>query len=143
MSNKFISEFLHHCFTKRLVNSIVALQLIYPVNSYTNVWHKSFCQSRKTSRILEVKKFTFSGIFDWFREKLHESWFHPGDHVSVCFDFSSLLLSSATVLHFCCCCVFTTFNFWWMFIFEVVLLVKKKIWIILSMSLIILATHQS
>ena len=107
--------------------NILALQLIYPVNSYTNVWHKSFCQSKKTSRILEIKKFTFSGIFDWFREKLRQSWFHPGDHVSVCFGFSSLLLSSATVLHFCCCCVFTTFNLWWMFVFEVVALVTVVI----------------
>ena len=107
--------------------NILALQLICPVNSYASVWHKCFCQSRKTSRILEIKKFPFSAIFDRFRKKLRQQWFHPGDHVSVCFDVSSLLLSNDTVLHFCCCCVFTTFNFWWMFVSEVLLLVTVVI----------------
>ena len=102
--------------------NILALQRIYLVNSYTNVRHKSFCQSRKTSRILEIKKILFRAIFDWFRKKITSVMFYPGDYVSVCFGFSSLLLSSDTVLCFCCC-AFTTFNFWWMSVFEVVLLV--------------------
>ena len=67
--------------------NVLALQRIYLVNSYTFEWHKSFCQTRKTSRILEIKKFPFNAIFDWFRKKLRQLLFHPGDHVSVCFGF--------------------------------------------------------
>ena len=93
--------------------NVLTLQRIYLVNSYTFVWHKSFCQMRKTSRILEIKKFRFNAIFDWFPKKITSVIVPPGGSCFSMLRFSSLMLFSDTVLHFCCCCVFTTFKCWW------------------------------